>query len=107
VLLIAICLLVDGGRWSSIAGGWCRRTARVTDRLARSPTGDRPLRRGVAARRDDRRHLHAVRRLILGIPLTPLLAVNVHAVRPRPADGGAAGGFPFVIMRSAGARRPG
>jgi predicted PurR-regulated permease PerM len=100
VLLVAICLLVDGGRL--VAHG--RRLV---------PAGRRPLadRLGALAYRAIGRYVAGsllvatiagvytlAVGLMLGIPLAPLLALNVMLFDLVPQIGGAAGGFPFVIM---------
>jgi predicted PurR-regulated permease PerM len=100
VLLIAICLLVDGGRLVEHARRLVPAERRgVTDRLG--ALAYRAIGRYVAGSL-----LVATIAgiytlsvgLILGIPLTPLLAVNVMLFDLVPQIGGAAGGFPFVIM---------
>lgn len=100
VLLIAICLLVDGGRLM----GHVRRLV---------PPQRRPMvdRLGGLAYRAIGRYVAGsllvatiagiytlTVGLILGVPLAPLLALNVMVFDLVPQIGGAAGGFPFVIF---------
>lgn len=100
VLLIAVCLLVDGGR--------------LVAHLRRLvPAQSRPLvdRLGGLAYRAIGRYVAGsllvaaiagvyslALGLILDIPLAPLLALNVMVFDLVPQIGGAAGGFPFVVM---------
>lgn len=100
VLLLAICLLLDGGRLI----GHARRLV---------PTARRPLadRLGGLAYRAIGRYVAGslfvagmagiyvlAIGLILRVPLAPLLALNVMLFDLVPQIGGAAGGVPFVVM---------
>jgi predicted PurR-regulated permease PerM len=100
VLLLAVCLLLDGGRLVA--------QARRLVPEARRPLADRLG--GLAYRAIGRyvagslfvaaiagTYVLAVG-LILRVPLAPLLAVNAMLFDLVPQIGGAAGGVPFVIM---------